>query len=92
MAERTLIEGIREALDEEMARDPRVFILRTDVGARGGVFLATQGLFARYGSNRVIDAPLAESSIVGVGIGAAFYWLGHICEIQFEDLSFPACS
>ncbi len=90
MAEKTLIEGIREALDEEMARDPRVFILGTDVGARGGVFLATQGLFARYGSNRVIDAPLAESSIVGVGIGAALNGLRPICEIQFADFIHPA--
>lgn len=90
MADKTLIEGIREALDEEMARDPRVFITGTDVGPRGGVFLATQGLHAKYGPARVIDAPLAESSIVGIGIGAALNGLRPVCEIQFADFIHPA--
>ena len=90
MPERTLIEGIREALDEEMARDDRVFITGEDVGPRGGVFRATLGLFDKYGPDRVIDSPLAESSIVAVGIGAAMNGLRPICEIQFADFIQPA--
>lgn len=85
MAEITLIEGLRQAMDEELARDERVFIVGEDVGPRGGVFRATQGLYEKYGGDRVIDAPLAELSIVGVGIGAALYGLRPICEIQFAD-------
>ncbi|HJW83259.1 MAG TPA: alpha-ketoacid dehydrogenase subunit beta [Anaerolineae bacterium] len=90
MAERTLIEGIREALDEELARDPSVFITGEDVGPRGGVFRATMGLFKKYGPARVIDSPLAESSIVAVGIGAALNGLRPVCEIQFADFIQPA--
>ena len=90
MAEITLIEGLRQAMDEELARDERVFIVGEDVGPRGGVFRATQGLFEKYGAARVIDSPLAELSIVGVGIGAALYGLRPICEIQFADFIHPA--
>ena len=90
MAEITLIEAIRQAMDEELARDERVFIIGEDVGVRGGVFRATQGLFEKYGESRVIDSPLAELSIVGVGIGAAVYGKRPICEIQFADFIYPA--
>lgn len=90
MAEITLIEGVRQAMDEELAHDDRVFIVGEDVGARGGVFRATQGLHEKYGSERVIDSPLAELSIVGVGIGAALYGMRPICEIQFADFIYPA--
>jgi len=90
MAEKTLIEGIREALDEELARDPSVFITGEDVGPRGGVFRATLGLFAKYGPARVIDSPLAESSIVAIGIGAAMNGMRPVCEIQFADFIQPA--
>jgi len=90
MAEKTLIEGIREALDEELARDDSVFITGEDVGQRGGVFRATLGLFDKYGPTRVIDSPLAELSIVAVGIGAAMNGLRPICEIQFADFIQPA--
>ena len=90
MAEKTLIEGIREALDEELARDPSVFVTGEDVGPRGGVFRATMGLFARYGPNRVIDSPLAEASIVAIGIGAALNGMRPVCEIQFADFIHPA--
>ncbi|MGQ9889422.1 MAG: alpha-ketoacid dehydrogenase subunit beta [Aggregatilineales bacterium] len=86
----TLIEAIRSAMDEELARDPRVFITGEDVGPRGGVFRATQGLFDKYGPGRVIDSPLAELSIVAVGIGAALADLRPICEIQFADFIHPA--
>lgn len=90
MSEITLIEGLRQAMDEEMARDDRVFITGEDVGPRGGVFRATMGLYDKYGGDRVIDSPLAESSIVAVGIGAAMVGMRPICEIQFADYIFPA--
>jgi len=90
MPEVTLIEGIRQAMDEELARDENVFIVGEDVGPRGGVFRATEGLYEKYGGERVLDSPLAELSIVGVGIGAALYGLRPICEIQFADFIHPA--
>lgn len=90
MAEITLIDAIRQAMDEEMGRDESVFIVGEDVGIRGGVFRATVGLFDKYGGERVIDSPLAELSIVGVGIGAALYGMRPICEIQFADFIYPA--
>ncbi|MGH2604993.1 MAG: alpha-ketoacid dehydrogenase subunit beta, partial [Anaerolineales bacterium] len=90
MAEITLIEGVRQAMDEELARDDRVFLMGEDVGQRGGVFRATLGLFDKYGPTRVIDSPLAELSIVGIGVGAALYGLRPICEIQFADFIHPA--
>lgn len=90
MAEITLIEGIRQAMDEELAHDDRVFIVGEDVGPRGGVFRATLGLYDKYGPDRVIDSPLAELSIVGIGIGAALYGARPICEIQFADFIHPA--
>lgn len=90
MTELTIVEAIRQAMDEEMARDERVFVVGEDVGVRGGVFRATVGLFDKYGEERVIDSPLAELSIVGVGIGAAVYGMRPICEIQFSDFIYPA--
>jgi 2-oxoisovalerate dehydrogenase E1 component beta subunit len=90
MAVMTLIDALRIAMDEELARDPRVFITGEDVGRRGGVFRATQGLHAKYGSTRIVDSPLAELSIVAVGIGAALADLRPICEIQFADFIHPA--
>lgn len=90
MPEITMVEAIRDAMDEELARDENVFIVGEDVGQRGGVFRATVGLFEKYGADRVIDSPLAELSIVGVGIGAALYGMKPICEIQFADFIYPA--
>jgi 2-oxoisovalerate dehydrogenase E1 component beta subunit len=90
LAEITMVEAIRQALDEELAHDEAVFIVGEDVGIRGGVFRATVGLFEKYGPQRVIDSPLAELSIVGVGIGAALYGMHPICEIQFADFIYPA--
>jgi 2-oxoisovalerate dehydrogenase E1 component beta subunit len=90
VTELSLIEAIRQAMDEEMARDENVFIVGEDVGKRGGVFRATVGLYEKYGEMRVIDSPLAEASIVGIGIGAALYGMRPICEIQFADFIYPA--
>jgi 2-oxoisovalerate dehydrogenase E1 component beta subunit len=90
MAVKTYIEAIREGMDEEMARDKSVFLIGEDVGQRGGVFLASDGLYKKYGENRVIDSPLAESCIVGVAIGAAVNGMRPIAEIQFADFIAPA--
>jgi 2-oxoisovalerate dehydrogenase E1 component beta subunit len=90
MAEKTIIDAIKEALDEEMARDERVMILGEDVGLRGGVFRVTEGLMARYGEERVIDTPLAELGIIGIGIGLALNGMQPIAEIQFADFIHPA--
>jgi 2-oxoisovalerate dehydrogenase E1 component beta subunit len=90
MAVKTLIEGVREALFEEMERDERVWVLGEDVGKKGGVFLATEGLYARFGEGRVLDTPLAESCIVGVAIGSALNGLLPVAEIQFADFIHPA--
>jgi 2-oxoisovalerate dehydrogenase E1 component beta subunit len=90
MSTRTVIEAIREGLAEEMRRDDRVIVLGEDVGAAGGVFGATVGLHAEFGEERVIDTPLAESSIVGVAIGAALNNIRPVAEIQFMDFIHPA--
>jgi len=90
MSQKTVLEAIREAIDEEMERDPSVFVLGEDVGQHGGVFRATDGLYKKYGEYRVIDTPLAESSIVGLAIGAAANGMRPVAEIQFVDFIGPA--
>ncbi|WP_324716358.1 alpha-ketoacid dehydrogenase subunit beta [Carboxydochorda subterranea] len=90
MAVKRMIDAIREALDEELARDESVIVMGEDVGVKGGVFVATKGLIDRYGPERVIDTPLAESGIVGVAIGAAMNGLRPVAEIQFADFIYPA--
>lgn len=84
------IDAITLAMREEMERDDTVFVLGEDVGARGGVFRATAGLYEQFGEQRVIDTPLAESAIAGVGIGAAMYGMRPIAEMQFADFIMPA--
>jgi 2-oxoisovalerate dehydrogenase E1 component len=83
--ERNVIDTIRQTQHDLMAGDERVIVLGEDVGPRGGVFRATDGLAATFGRDRVLDTPLAESSIVGIGIGLALAGLRPICEIQFAD-------
>lgn len=90
MAVISVIEAVREALREEMRRDSKVFVLGEDVGQRGGVFLATQGLLEEFGGERVIDTPLAEASIMGIAIGAAYRGLRPVPEVQFSDFVWPA--
>ncbi len=87
---KTNIEALNETLAAEMRRDTRIIITGEDVGQRGGVFRATKGLFEEFGPDRVIDSPLAELSIIGVGIGMALNGLRPICEIQFADFIHPA--
>ncbi len=74
---------------EEMRRDDRVFILGEDIGARGGVFLATEGFTEEFGEARVIDTPLAESSIAAIAVGAALQGMRPIAEIEFADFIWP---
>jgi 2-oxoisovalerate dehydrogenase E1 component beta subunit len=90
MPTKTYIEAIRETLSEEMRRDESVIVLGEDVGKKGGVFLATDGLWQEFGEERVIDTPLTESQIVGTSIGAAINGLRPVAEIQFADFIFPA--
>jgi pyruvate dehydrogenase E1 component beta subunit len=88
--ELTMLEAIRTTLDEEMARDERVMVLGQDVGRNGGVFRATDGLFDRYGPDRVIDMPLAEAVIVGSSVGLAASGLVPVAEIQFLGFAYQA--
>jgi pyruvate/2-oxoglutarate/acetoin dehydrogenase E1 component len=90
MAEVTYLEAIRAGLTEEMARDENVFILGEDVGAFGGAFKVTEGLQKRFGEERVIDTPIAETAIVGAAAGAAHMGLRPVCEMQFID--FLSCA
>ena len=89
MAVKNVLEAVRDAMREEMRRDERVFVLGEDVGARGGVFLATDGFIDEFGDRRVIDTPLAESSIAGIAVGAALRGMRPIAEIQFADFIWP---
>ncbi len=83
--ELTFAQAIREALDEEMARDERIIVLGEDVGAWGGVFRTTEGLFQKYGPERVIDTPLSEEGFVGLSVGAAMTGFHPVPEIMFGD-------
>lgn len=90
MAVMTYIDAINSALREEMERDSRVFIIGEDVGRMGGAFKATKGLLDEFGSERVIDSPLAEGVIVSSSIGAALAGMRPVPEIQFVDFITPA--
>ena len=83
MAVMTLVEAINHTLHQEMERDSRVLVFGQDVARNGGVFRATDGLAARFGPERVVDTPLAESSIVGASVGLAASGLVPVAEIQF---------
>ena len=84
------LEAIREALVEEMRRDPKVFVLGEDVGAYGGAFGVTQGLYEEFGEARVVDTPISESAIVGISIGASLRGYRPVAEMQFAD--FISCA
>jgi 2-oxoisovalerate dehydrogenase E1 component beta subunit len=90
MSETTYLEAIRQAMFEEMDRDPAVVLLGEDVGVYGGAFKTSEGLLARYGCERVIDTPISESAIVGAAIGMSYAGLRPIAEMQFID--FIACA
>jgi len=84
------VQAINEALDLALAKDPRVVLFGEDVGTMGGVFRASDGLMQKYGERRVFDTPLAESGIVGFGIGLALAGLRPVAEIQFAGFLYPA--
>ncbi|MEO7041033.1 MAG: alpha-ketoacid dehydrogenase subunit beta [Gemmatimonadaceae bacterium] len=85
MSEVTYLEGIRQALFEEMERDVNVFCLGEDIGAYGGAFKVTEGLQQRFGASRVIDTPISEVAIVGAAAGAAHMGMRPVAEMQFMD-------
>jgi len=87
---KTNVQAVHDTLLEEFRRDDRVMILGEDVGKRGGVFRVTDGFIEEFGPYRVLDAPLAESAIVGVAIGLALAGFRPIAEMQFADFSTPA--
>lgn len=85
----TVLEAARAAMREELIRDERVFVIGEDIAARGGVFLATDGFLEEFGEERIIDTPLAESSIAGIAMGAAMNGMRPIAEIEFADFIWP---
>lgn len=88
MAKMTMVEALNMALRQEMRQDDAVILLGQDIGRDGGVFRVTDGLFAEFGEERVVDTPLAESAIVGMSIGMAVYGLKPVCEIQFSGFAY----
>ena len=80
-------QALKEAIEEEMRRDPAVFIMGEGIAERGGSFKVTEGLLAEFGSDRVIDTPIAEASFTGAGVGAALTGMRPIVEILFVDFS-----
>jgi len=90
MAEKTYLQAISDGLREEMRRDERVFVIGEDVGVYGGAFKVTQGFQAEFGPWRVLDAPLAETAIVGACTGASMMGLRPVAEMQFAD--FISCA
>lgn len=90
MPKLNMVEAINLALHQEMKKDKTVVVLGEDVGLDGGVFRVTEGLYKKFGRERVIDTPLAESGIVGVSIGMAVNGLKPVAEIQFEGFMAPA--
>jgi 2-oxoisovalerate dehydrogenase E1 component beta subunit len=85
MPEVTYLEAIRQGIWEEMERDPAVFCIGEDIGIYGGAFKVTEGFVHRFGSERVIDTPIAESAIVGAAFGASLTGMRPVAEFQFMD-------
>ncbi|HYW26215.1 MAG TPA: dehydrogenase E1 component subunit alpha/beta [Terriglobales bacterium] len=85
-----MVQAVRDALAQEMERNERVIVLGEDVGPKGGVFLVTDGLYARFGAERVIDTPIAESSIAGIALGLSLAGKRPVAEMQFTDFAHMA--
>ena len=83
-----MVKALNLALFQEMERDPDVLVIGEDVGVDGGVFRVTEDLHRKFGSNRVIDSPLAEAAIIGTSVGMALYGLKPVCEVQFSGFAF----
>lgn len=90
MAVLNLVQAINQGMQQALEKDDRVLVFGEDVGADGGVFRATEGLYEQFGAERVFDTPLAESGIVGLAIGMAVYGLRPVAEIQFLGFIYPA--
>jgi 2-oxoisovalerate dehydrogenase E1 component beta subunit len=90
MANLTLLQAVNDGLKTAMQDDDSVLVFGEDVGPKGGVFLATEGLTATYGENRCFDTPLSEDGIIGTAVGMALNGLKPVAEIQFQDFIFPA--
>ncbi|MGH2678966.1 MAG: alpha-ketoacid dehydrogenase subunit beta, partial [Actinomycetota bacterium] len=90
MAELTYREAVARAIAQEMERDPSVYFIGEDVAAAGGVFKTTEGLFERFGPERVRDTPISEQAIIGAAMGAAMNGLRPIAELMFSDF-FAVC-
>jgi pyruvate dehydrogenase E1 component beta subunit len=90
MAIMNMVQALNLAMKQEMKRDNNVVVMGEDVGVDGGVFRVTDGLITEFGSERVMDTPLAESGIVGTALGMALYGLRPIAEIQFDGFTYPA--
>jgi len=90
MSTLTFQQALRATHFDLMAEDPRVFIIGEDVGVLGGAFGVTEGLLKRFGPERVRDAPISETAIIGAAIGAALVGMRPICEMQFVDFLFVA--
>ena len=88
MGKMTMVQAINLALKQEMERDDNVIVLGEDVGKDGGVFRVTEGLVDKFGEDRSLDTPLAESCILGMSVGMAIYGLRPVCEIQFSGFSY----
>lgn len=86
----TIVQAINNALDVKLAEDKTIVVYGEDAGVEGGVFRVTEGLQKKYGSDRVFDSPLAESAIVGTGLGMALSGLRPVVELQFDGFSYPA--
>ncbi|HHW36409.1 MAG TPA: alpha-ketoacid dehydrogenase subunit beta [Bacillales bacterium] len=85
----TMIQAITDAMDQKLQQDPRIILMGEDIGVNGGVFRATDGLIEKYGENRVVDTPLAESGIIGSAIGLALNGMIPVVEIQFLAFIYP---
>jgi acetoin:2,6-dichlorophenolindophenol oxidoreductase subunit beta len=78
-------DALRAALQEEMKRDPRVFVIGEEVGRYGGAYAVTRGLYDEFGADRLVDAPISEASTVGLGVGAAITGLRPVVELMYVD-------
>src|SRR5512143_2931942 len=85
--ELTYGEAIKEALAEELRRDPRVFMIGEDIAEAGTTFKVLNGLVEEFGTERVIDSPIAEPGITGLGVGAAMTGLRPVVDIMFGDFT-----
>ena len=90
MANLTLLQAVNDGLKTVMRDDPNVIVFGEDVGPKGGVFLATEGLTSEFGEQRCFDTPLSEDGIIGAAVGMAMNGLRPVAEIQFQDFIFPA--